>query len=76
MRGANGRDERFGFGAHSQVLTPTMECFGRHLHDHLPLSRVEIPCFLSPSRVSIPEMGRKCDRFQAFPGAFFIYLGG
>ncbi len=23
----------------------------------------------------MPEMGRKCDYFQAFPGAFSIYFG-
>jgi hypothetical protein len=30
---------------------------------------------LSPSRASIPEMRQKCDRFQAFVGAFSTYLG-
>jgi hypothetical protein len=37
--------------------------------------RVEIACFLSPSRASISEMCQKCGLFQAFPGAFPIYFG-
>jgi hypothetical protein len=52
-----------------------MERFGRHSHDHLPLSRTEKRASLSHSRASIPEMRQKCDRFQAFLGAFSTYLG-
>jgi hypothetical protein len=41
-----GGDERFGFGTQPKALAPGMECFGRHSHDRLPLSRVECACLL------------------------------
>src|SRR6266536_757723 len=49
LRGANGRDECFGFGTQLQALAPGVERFGRHSHDHLSLSRVESAC-LFPSQ--------------------------
>src|SRR5215467_1447811 len=57
------------------MLAPGMECFGCHSHDRLPLLSCWNRLSLSPSRTSIPEMGQKCDRFQAFLGAFSIYFG-
>ena len=71
--GCHARDERLALGAQLQALTPAMEYFRRHSHEHLPLHRAEMAgSFLL--KKSIPKMRQKCDRFQAFLSVSPIYL--